>query len=178
MADTIGYDIMSLPTYAGIVTDADEEVFLLYTELATLKPADGDSNGVFRGLGFLDNKKDTLTIQITTVPPVHQLPETVFGKGKRKSKSKIKKAELEVREFELAQDGTALRSRSGDTGSVLWKASIDFAQLFLQELRFPTPQTLFSPEHLSKAHILELGAGTGLLSVVLGPHVRRYTATD
>ena len=31
---------------------------------------------------------------------------------------------------------------------------------------------------LKSSHVLELGAGTGLLSVILGPLVARYTATD
>jgi len=72
-----------------------------------------------------------------------------------------------------------LRSRSGDTGSVLWKASVEFLSLVLQQRHFPERHRgLFDYAKLSQAHVLELGAGTGLLALALSPLVRKYTATD
>ncbi|KAF9526111.1 putative methyltransferase-domain-containing protein [Crepidotus variabilis] len=81
-------------------------------------------------------------------------------------------------EIELHQDKTALRSRKGDTGSVLWKASIDFAQMVLQQCYAKLPQGLLDPEILRKSHVLELGAGTGLLSIALSSLVEQFTVTD
>ncbi|KAA1468886.1 hypothetical protein DENSPDRAFT_848515 [Dentipellis sp. KUC8613] len=209
--------LIRLPSHATAVTDADEEVFLLYTQLAALKPEDGDTGQPFRGLGFLNSTQDSLMVRFEVKPALVQAPETspqdanksstkLSGRSKgrsAKAKGKSKqKDETRVIEVELAQDATALRSRSGDTGSVLWKASMDFAQLVLQEYYFPHPEveSLFDSAALRDAHILELGSacfpsyfriaplthitihssssGTGLLSLVLGPLVQRYTATD
>ncbi|THH11875.1 hypothetical protein EW146_g7904 [Bondarzewia mesenterica] len=123
------------------------QVFLLYTRLASLKPADGNDGRPFRGLGCVDSKTDNLSVKLEINPPAAAAPSTVKLTGRSrsaKSKGKVRKDESKILEFELAQDGSALRHRSGDTGSVLWRAR----------------------------------AGTGLLSMVLGPLVRRYTATD
>jgi len=81
-------------------------------------------------------------------------------------------------EIELFQDKTALRTRKGDTGSVLWKASIDVGQLILQQYYSDSTESLLNPRLLETQHVLELGSGTGLLSIALAPLVRRYTATD
>ncbi|TFY61184.1 hypothetical protein EVG20_g7145, partial [Dentipellis fragilis] len=183
------------------------QVFLLYTQLAALKPEDGVTGHPFRGLGFLDSRQDSLTVRLHVKPAPVQVLETdlqdtnkpstkLSGRSKGRSTKAKGKAkhndETRVIEIELAQDATALRSRSGDTGSVLWKASMDFAQLVLQEYYFPHPDidSLFYPTALRNAHILELGsvcfpafllhrtanrhsyhspssAGTGLLSLVL-----------
>lgn len=79
-------------------------------------------------------------------------------------------------EITLFQDITGLRSRKGDTGSVLWRASVQFARLLLSPANNVTP--VLPTSALSNLHILELGSGTGLLSVVLAPYVAKYTATD
>jgi len=49
----------------------------------------------------------------------------------------------------------------------------------LQQQHFPESRRgLFNYAKLSEAHVLELGAGTGLLALALSPLVRKYTATD
>jgi len=157
------------------VTDADEEVFLLYTRLAARGPLDGSTP--FRGLGHVDSHKDTLTIELTIdIPNDSAESESSIGKAKKR---KSKKARQErTFSIELAQDKTALRSRKGDTGSVVWHASVDFAQTVLRELYTRAPDALLDPALLQNAHVFELGAGTGLLSIVLSPLVSRYTVTD
>lgn len=79
-------------------------------------------------------------------------------------------------EIQLAQDKTALRSRKGDTGSVLWRArygiiscdpstllilyqlfcSAEFAQHVLRETA-TSPTALLDHDRLAEAHVLELG---------------------
>jgi hypothetical protein len=136
---------ITLPASATFVSDADEEIFLLYTRLAALKPADSTDAGHFHGLGFENSKEDSLVVRIELKPPAGRTHESLHrksgnGRGasrrnrgrKRKGTSvsgtggaTIEEPELEpepvVLEYELFQDKTALRSRSGDTGSVLWK---------------------------------------------------------
>jgi protein N-lysine methyltransferase METTL21D len=137
---------ITLPASATFVSDTDEEIFLLYTRLAALKPADSTDAGHFHGLGFENSKEDALVVRIELNPPsgsTHESSHRKLGNGggtisrrnrgrKRKGTSvsgtggaMIEEPELEpepvVLEYELSQDKTALRSRSGDTGSVLWK---------------------------------------------------------
>ncbi|GAW05253.1 cmp dcmp deaminase family [Lentinula edodes] len=69
--------------------------------------------------------------------------------------------------------------RKGDTGSVVWKASVDLAFSILQHERFPsTLHPFLDLTQLKNAHLLELGSGTGILCVALSPFVRNYTCTD
>ena len=121
-----------LPQSATLVSDADEEIFLLYTRLAALKPADSSDTGHFHGLGCSDPNQDSLQVCIELKPPITpELPrntETGNQRRKRRMGSGAPKAKEERRgrdpivfEYVLLQDKTALRSRSGDTGSVLWK---------------------------------------------------------
>lgn len=198
--------LISLPTDATFVSDADEEIFLLYTRLATLKPPDSSDTDHFHGLGSENSKEDSLLVRIELKPPSPSTAATTStsepslasnsekldnqnvgrrnrGKKKRSGASIGRGNELRepvVLEYRLFQDITALRSRSGDTGSVLWKTSIEFLSLVLRQLHFPEPTqpTIFHYEKLRQAHILELGAGTGLLPLALSPLVRKYTATD
>jgi len=83
---------------------------------------------------------------------------------------------------ELHQDTTALRSRTGDTGSVLWQASVDLARLLLKQYQEKQSdldfKSLLNYQELTQSHVLELGAGTGLLPILLTPLVRCYTVTD
>ncbi|KAL4258797.1 S-adenosyl-L-methionine-dependent methyltransferase superfamily protein [Pleurotus pulmonarius] len=170
------------------VFDADEEVFLLYSTLQSSSPsAPGDP---FRGLGHVDSKTDTLIVKIELTAPLSSKSgsTTTSGSAKESARKHHKKATSKNAtrpdislEVELWQDKTALRSRKGDTGSVLWKASVDFAQTILQELYFGNTSdrpNLLDPERLKASHVLELGAGTGLLSILLSPFVKHYTATD
>jgi hypothetical protein len=156
--DAIPHGPVSLPANATFVSDADEEIFLLYTRLAALKPADSTDAGHFHGLGSENSKEDVLLVRIELEPPPSTTrpasppikPEKVdpphadsrrnrARKGKGSSgKSGIVLGHRDrfgtrwvggaephqalVFEYQLFQDKTALRSRSGDTGSVLWKA--------------------------------------------------------
>jgi predicted nicotinamide N-methyase len=167
------------------VTNADEEIFLIYTAL-NQKPLDLTGPDGFRGLGHVDSRKDTLSIRFELAAPSKPTsssgaPESKLPSRSRKGKS-LRKARAEesphVIEIELAQDKTALRSRKGDTGSVLWRASIAFAQVILQQHHFPPSNPLVDKDMLRESHILELGAGTGLLSIALSACAKSYTATD
>jgi hypothetical protein len=149
--DAIPPGPVSLPVSATFVSDADEEIFLLYTRLAALKPPDISNTGHFHGLGSENSKEDVLLVRIELKPPstTHSSPpkpEKVKPKADRRNRARKSEGsksrsgimvghgdELGTRrggaepqalvfEYELFQDKTALRSRSGDTGSVLWKA--------------------------------------------------------
>ncbi|TFK39432.1 hypothetical protein BDQ12DRAFT_603609 [Crucibulum laeve] len=172
-----------IPIDSDLVTDADEEIFLLYSNLQSTN-SHIDSSGNFRGLGHVDSRQDTLSIKFElkgSVTPDGSYSSSAGSNSKRgkqaSKKGKIKKKDKTV-EIELVQDKTALRSRKGDTGSVVWKASIDFAQLILQQIYTCSSYSLLDPELLKKSHVLELGSGTGLLLLALSSYVGHYTATD
>ncbi|KAJ6591612.1 putative methyltransferase-domain-containing protein [Mycena vulgaris] len=159
--------LVRLPVGSERVVDADEEVFILYSRSTP-------SSTEHRGLGYLDTHMDTLTLSFELKSPT--LLDSRVSKSKRKfSNRPVQEKTIEI---QLAQDKTALRTRAGDTGSVVWKASIDFAQFVLQQQHTKSPASLLDPEILQDARILELGSGTGLLSIALSPLVRQYTATD
>ncbi|KAI0666681.1 putative methyltransferase-domain-containing protein [Trametes maxima] len=176
--------VVRIPAGSTRVIDADEEVFLLYTDLAARKAADGTAE--FRGLGHIDSHEDTLTITLNLGVPDNAVDSGASGKSTRAGRAASHKKRLRGKrdvpertlEVEIAQDKTALHSRKGDTGSVLWHASVDFAEVVLQQLHRKDPVSLLVPDLLSGAHVVELGAGTGLLAVVLAPFVRHYTVTD
>jgi protein N-lysine methyltransferase METTL21D len=88
----------------------EQQVFLLYTNLQSAYTE-------HRGLGYVDSRKDTLSVYFELKPPI--LQSDSFSKRGKTRKNVIAEKVLEV---ELAQDKTALRSRKGDTGSVLWRA--------------------------------------------------------
>ncbi|KAJ7449684.1 putative methyltransferase-domain-containing protein [Mycena latifolia] len=158
--------LIRLPLGSERVLDADEEVFILYSKSTP-------SSSEHRGLGYLDSRSDTLTLSFE----LSSLPNLAVPKSKRR-KSTTRPVQEKTVEIQLAQDKTALRTRTGDTGSVVWKASIDFAQLVLQQHHTKSPVSILDPERLESARILELGSGTGLLSIALSPLVLQYTATD
>ncbi|KAK2465685.1 hypothetical protein APHAL10511_002229 [Amanita phalloides] len=167
-----------LPPGSEVVTDADEEVFIIYSLLQS-KPAASDKDSKFRGLGHVDSLTDVLDINFEIKLPSNNCPEG--GRpGSKRARSRKRHVEIneKVIHVTLAQDKTALRTRKGDTGSVLWKASIDFAQLVLEQIHSIPNDSLLDPKKLQEQHILELGSGTGLLSVVFAPLVGHYTATD
>ncbi|KAI0373587.1 hypothetical protein BV20DRAFT_1119130 [Pilatotrama ljubarskyi] len=176
--------VVRLPAGSTRVTDADEEVFLLYTGLAARNAA--DSSAGFRGLGHINSREDSLMITFElgvpeTTDECREMPiaaahkKRTAAKGKARGKKVLPEHTLEV---EIVQDKTALRSRKGDTGSVLWHASVDFAQTILRQLHTSDPASLLIPEALRNAHVIELGAGTGLLAVAFSPFTRHYTVTD
>ncbi|KAG1728148.1 putative methyltransferase-domain-containing protein [Suillus paluster] len=176
-------NLLKLPDGTEPVTNADEEIFLVYTAL-NQKPLGLTGPDGFRGLGHVDSRKDILSIRFElTAPsppskPTDDKPASRSRKDKSAKKSRGVNEAPHTVEIELAQDKTALRSRKGDTGSVLWRASIAFAQVILQQHRFPPSNMLLDKDRLRNSHILELGAGTGLLSIALSACVKSYTATD
>ncbi len=131
--DTTPPGPVMLPQSANLVLDADDEIFYLYSHLAALKPADSSDTGHFHGLGSENPNQDTILVSIELKPPTPCDPprntETGNQKRKRRKGGGSQKAKEErtgrdpiVLEYVLLQDKTSLRSRSGDTGSVLWKA--------------------------------------------------------
>jgi hypothetical protein len=107
-------------------------VFLLYSNLQTSSASgSGSSLGSFRGLGHVDSRRDSLAVKFELTPPtryIHLDTSNVLpspnGRNKKSGTSKRarKGGGEKTVEIKLAQDTTALRSRKGDTGSVLWKA--------------------------------------------------------
>ncbi|KAK0218218.1 putative methyltransferase-domain-containing protein [Armillaria fumosa] len=162
------------------VVDADEEVFLIYSDLQS---GVSSYSTEFRGLGQQDSRHDVLTVQLdlcppTSAPPI-SLPRTKSSRHSSKRATKVLSPIRKTIEINIAQDVTALRSRGGDTGSVVWKASIDFARLVLEQLHFAVPSaSLFDKTALANKEILELGAGTGLLSIALSTWIKNYIVTD
>ncbi|KIK60522.1 hypothetical protein GYMLUDRAFT_43845 [Collybiopsis luxurians FD-317 M1] len=171
MDERIKKGLCRLPADSEQVCDADEEVFLLYTELQAQDHQTDSPSSTFRGLGHVDSHQDILTVNFRLINPVSQ------PLGKRGRKPQL---EILEKEIQIAQDKTSLRSRKGDTGSVVWKASVDFASMIMQHAYFPSNahSSLFDAAELKDAHVLELGAGTGVLCVALSPFVRHYTGTD
>ncbi|KAI0351052.1 hypothetical protein OH77DRAFT_1430280 [Trametes cingulata] len=176
--------VVRLPASSTRVTDADEEVFLLYTNQAARNVADGSTG--FRGLGHIDSHEDTLTITFDLGTPEGMderqgapvsATQGARNATRRKARSKKDLPERTL-EIEIMQDKTALRSRKGDTGSVVWHASVDFAQTVLRQIYKKDPASLLLPDALKNAHLVELGAGTGLLAVALSPFTHHYTVTD
>ncbi|KAJ7155443.1 putative methyltransferase-domain-containing protein [Mycena crocata] len=159
--------LIRLPPGSERVVDADEEVFLLYSKSTS-------TSSEPRGLGYVDSRTDTLTLSFDLKVP--SIPN--IGSRKYKRKSVARPVQDKTVEVQLLQDTTALRTRTGDTGSVVWKASVDFAQFILEQWHAKSPVSLLDAERLRDAHVLELGSGTGLLSLLLSPLVSQYTATD
>lgn len=80
-----------------------------------------------RGLGHVDSKQNVLSVTIELrggdVPIATSETELKPRKrAKSKLKNRVRRIEDKTIEINLAQDTTALRSRKGDTGSVLWHA--------------------------------------------------------
>ena len=70
-----------------------------------------------------------LTIQFTLTAPTEDASSTGISEQKQSHKSSTRKQVKKRKspmvrsvEIEIAQDKTALRSRKGDTGSVVWRA--------------------------------------------------------
>ncbi|KAI5895105.1 uncharacterized protein SCHCODRAFT_02496605 [Schizophyllum commune H4-8] len=163
------------------ITDADEEIFLLYTALQA-HPIPEEAH---RGLGFLDSHHDTIevVIELDEDPP-RALTSTVgspYSSGPSTPAAEeppTKPSGPQSVQVELYQDKTRLHTTKGDTGSVLWRASIDFARIVLRQYHHRNSDSFFERDSLSNLCVLELGAGTGLLPVLLAPLVKHYTATD
>lgn len=175
---------LALPEASRSVTDADEEIFLLYTLSAP--PVDR------LGLGQIDGRHDKLAITIN-LKDVHSAPLVASCDDEMIQKTPSKRAKKgntlkNAQAFSndtitvvVRQDSTSLRSTNGDTGSVVWRSSVYFAAKVLcdltksqQQISKPIDSTadpfLLSPSHLQQARILELGAGTGILPAMILSH--------
>jgi hypothetical protein len=113
----------------------------------------GSNSTSFRGLGYVDSRKDTLTVTFELNPPAGQ-PEMPSKSSTRKSRHGRKAPNIEkignkTIEIELAQDKTALRTRKGDTGSVLWKARFDI-YVSLSRLKEATHSTIGHAASISR----------------------------
>lgn len=92
------------------------KLFILYSELQSTCVSDSAAN--FRGLGYVDPHKDVLEIKFELPNP---LPPSPTNSSRRKPRKPFPATNQSV-EIEIYQDKTALHSRKGDTGSVVWKA--------------------------------------------------------
>ncbi|EGG06143.1 uncharacterized protein MELLADRAFT_63443 [Melampsora larici-populina 98AG31] len=173
------------------VKDSDEEIFDIYSRLAGSTETSsgapitsvGQKSG--NGLGFLDSSSSVLEIELE----IHQpkgvnsqngsevtLENFSSKKRGRSYKSKPKQRVLATRTItaQLHQDIYAINHRKGDTGSVVWRASVDFAELLWYDLLYPANRgidelcdSLLNMNLLvSSLRILELGSGTGALAVL------------
>nr|XP_031858685.1 uncharacterized protein CI109_005920 [Kwoniella shandongensis]KAA5525757.1 hypothetical protein CI109_005920 [Kwoniella shandongensis] len=184
--------LFNFPLDSVVVTDPDEEILELYMNLASTSPQLGPRDTDTGGLGFLDSSSSILELAIDLTPT---LPSdfseagpssgSVVGlgdKGKRGKKrtAKVEEKGVESVEVKIQQDLGMLKGRGGDTGSVLWRSSLHLARLVLSQYHHPPSSSLpiLDTVALRKANILELGAGTGLLAVLLGPLCASYTASD
>ncbi len=96
----------------------------MYSELQAKPLIKPDMNRPFRGLGYVDSHQDILSISIELEGG--QVPNTESGLQSQKKNVKRRARTRQIAdktiEIEIAQDTTALRSRKGDTGSVIWYA--------------------------------------------------------
>lgn len=166
------------------VTDADEEIFLLYTLSAP------ELNRV--GLGQVDNKSDLLQVKFDLhdsnksievcsieVDDVEK-PKSRSNNMTKTKKNKEKKDTTGSIQVIIRQNSTSLKSTSGDTGSVIWRSSLYLAEKILRDFnqvesgrkRHSSEESnlLIAPDKLAKSHILELGSGTGILPLMLLSH--------
>jgi len=98
----------------SVIHTSQYQVFILHSENQATHVA--GSSQKFRGLGYVDSHKDILDIVFDIK---YEVP---VASGTPKRKSKAPRQGQKTIEIELHQDKTALRSRKGDTGSVVWKA--------------------------------------------------------
>ncbi|KAH8986123.1 hypothetical protein EDB92DRAFT_2105413 [Lactarius akahatsu] len=131
---------------ALLVSDPDGEIFLLYTHLVALIPADRFDTGHFYGLRVRsgDSNQDTLLVCTEPRPPPGPTcePHGIQREDqmrKRRRKVSVQKANKERRwrspvvtvfEYVIPQDNTDLGGRSGDAGSALWKTRVPLVSYF------------------------------------------------
>ncbi|KIJ55493.1 hypothetical protein M422DRAFT_41449 [Sphaerobolus stellatus SS14] len=171
---------------AWSIEDADEEVFLLYSRLQSSQAVPQDAIDIkTSALGSVDSKQGELAVEIIYGPleSVSNEPTSPsVGSKRRKSTAASRKQSQKDRpkslEITVFQDTTGLRSRKGDTGSVLWRASIHLARYLLSQLHYPSYASSVNTSDLRLCDVIELGSGTGILSIVLAPFVNRFMATD
>ncbi|WWC67457.1 uncharacterized protein I206_101365 [Kwoniella pini CBS 10737] len=172
-----------------LVEDADVEIMELYMSLASTSPEIKSQDKDSGGLGFLSSNDSILNINIDLTPPVLPTSEaTAVSDGNKrgmKKKAKISsggesKKIVESVNVQIQQDLGMLKGRGGDTGSVLWRSSLYLSTQILRQSTYPDSYVnpIFHSEVLKKSSILELGAGTGLLSILLSGHCKKYTSSD
>ncbi|WWC58955.1 uncharacterized protein I303_101500 [Kwoniella dejecticola CBS 10117] len=177
-----------------LVEDADEEIMEIYMSVASTSPEIRTQDTDSGGLGFLNSNESILDITIDLSPPLppSSIGSTGFVDGsKRGIKKKVRsplpqpqsgKKGMESVTVQIQQDLGMLKGQKGDTGSVLWRSSLHLATQLLRQYTYPEsyPHPIFDFETLKASSILELGAGTGLLSILLSGsgQCARYTASD
>ncbi|KAA1075308.1 hypothetical protein PGT21_033498 [Puccinia graminis f. sp. tritici] len=182
------------------VTDPDEEVFALYTGLAGSSECATEFDAAkseqahrhptqVGSLGFVDSGASRVAIRLEIRAPPPQPTDRPAGtvpnrRAARRAKACSSSQNGRDIQVELKQDIFATKYRSGDTGSIVWRASIHLAEFLWYELLFPsTPEApLVGPSEQDGAkdergfldmkrltglgRILELGAGTGSLGIL------------
>ncbi|KAG9023264.1 hypothetical protein FRB95_013337 [Tulasnella sp. JGI-2019a] len=177
---TLCGDLVCIPNGSELVTDADEEIFLLYTRVAGHR----DQSSVPLGLGFVDSKAPEIIVSFSIEPPLQLIEPPLKEKSsKRHARRQSNLTARKVVDFDitLEQDPSSLQSRKGDTGSVLWRACVHLSRLIMLQHHFPPPppsKPFLSSDRLPTTRVLELGAGIGLLACILTPFVGHYTVTD
>ncbi|PWN23651.1 hypothetical protein BCV69DRAFT_309531 [Microstroma glucosiphilum] len=154
---TLPNQLLQLSPGARRVTDADEEIFLLYT----LTPALAGRYG----LGQVDSKHDLLTITFdldkddppevssrnsdslsssatrsrkdATSKVARGSKRQGLSTGSKSSKNATSSARDTTVNTLLFQDSTSLRSNAGDTGSVIWRSSLYLAACLTRQLYRP-----------------------------------------
>lgn len=134
---------------ARLVDDVDEEIFLLYT-LNAKSQHDG-------GLGYVNHSCDRIFIAIDGTKWTHSSLSDRNLSGN-----------LVV---PIYQDVTSLRSSKGNTGSVVWRSTVELA------VRLHSG-SIFDLARFRDAVVLELGAGTGALAAMVGGLSGTWIATD
>ncbi|WWD08174.1 hypothetical protein V865_006285 [Kwoniella europaea PYCC6329] len=182
-------DLFNFDDQCVLVEDADEEIMELYMSLASTSPETteltiDDNSG---GLGFLNSNESILEITIDLTPPLPLSSSNVPVNGgsvhKRERGQKKKPPQnrsVDNVVVKVQQDLGMLKSKKGDTGSVLWRSSLHLSTQLIRQSTYPTsyPRPIFNSDILGKSSILELGSGTGLLAVLLSRLCGRYTSSD
>ncbi|KAG0145444.1 hypothetical protein CROQUDRAFT_671740 [Cronartium quercuum f. sp. fusiforme G11] len=175
------------------ITDADEEIFCLYSKLAgSVRATSSESSNAIggrssgSGLGFFDSSSSALTVELKINPSsqtqLESISHGIFNAVSGTKKGRSQKSRLKQRPpqqtrtitAKLHQDLFAVNHRKGDTGSLVWWASIDFAEFLWYDLLHPMivaadrSSTSLLDMRLfgSSLRILELGAGTGALATL------------
>ncbi|GHJ86269.1 hypothetical protein NliqN6_2671 [Naganishia liquefaciens] len=182
--------LLHLDKEATLVEDADEEIFSLYANLAT----DGQQDVTKKsGLGFVSSSEATYHVEFT-LQPVNNEPApdvtrlkaggAVAHSARRNRSRKAAGRQQDMADktiaVDISQDLASLRNRKGDTGSVIWRSSLFLAKQILQLYHFPNTAAppFLTFDKAASSRVLELGAGTGVLGILLHELFASWTATD
>ncbi|KAJ9107320.1 hypothetical protein QFC21_000770 [Naganishia friedmannii] len=197
--------LIYLDSQALLVEDVDEEIFDLYANIAGHREQATSAN---TGLGFVSSLDDVYQVEFELgparkVPPSQYDKSSSKISHRSRHTNKLSRTEppaaTKTVTAEIAQDLNSLRNRKGDTGSIIWRSryeclpctslissshhrstSLFLAKQILQQYYYPVPSTptSVSKEHAASAKVLELGAGTGVLGILLHQLFGTWTATD